>query len=117
MASDRLFSSHQVTTEPTTTDLRSFERAQRSGGGAFRINRIGANGSVDGHELKSIAVHITQHRETDADRYAGAWNGAGCQCEHDGDTDTEAEAERTKNQAHEVDVEDADTPGVSPTDV
>lgn len=115
MASDRLFFSHQVTTEPTTTDLRSFERAQRSGGGAFRINRIGTNGSVDGHELKSIAVHITQHRETDADRYAGAWDGAGCQCEHDGDTDTEAE--KTKNQAQEVEVKDADTPGVSPTDV
>lgn len=101
MASDRLFATHNTTTQQTTTaDIRDFERAQHSAAGAFRLARI-ANGSVDGHEMKSIAVHITQHRETDVTRYSCAFEsgiagGSGSGGGYGRDTDMEAETERTK---------------------
>lgn len=70
MASDRLFPTQNTTTQQTNTaDIRGLERAQRSAAGALRLARI-ANGSLDGHEMKAIAVHITHHRETDRSRYS-----------------------------------------------
>lgn len=69
-ASDRFFSSQNTTTQQTATaDIRDFERAQGRGAGALRLARL-ANRSLDGHKMKSIAVRVTQHRETDASRYS-----------------------------------------------
>lgn len=90
MASDRFLSNDNPTTQQnTTTDIRSLERAQHSASSAFRLGRM-ANSSADGHELKSIAVHITQQRETVADRYSGAWGGGAAT------SDADAETEQTR---------------------
>lgn len=73
MASNRILITENGTTQQTDAELPSFARNPRLVNGAFTLGRMG-NGSVDGHEMKSIAVHVTQHRETDAGRYSGGWD-------------------------------------------
>lgn len=111
MASDRLFATQSTTTQTTTADIRDFERAQRSAAGPFRLARI-ANGSIDGHEMKSIAVHITQHRETDVARYSYGFEGESASGSGGGgggygrDADMETETERTKCSAENCEGDD-----------
>lgn len=62
MASDKVVSGQS--TQQTTLPSPPSYREQRNGGGNFPLARMRDR---DAYEMKSIAVKITQSRETDAD--------------------------------------------------